>query len=225
MHGRFSDLRARRYTLVPEVKTIDHEWSGQVIETNDGLPYVGETAERQFAAKGFSGNGMTFGTLGAMMACDAVLRRDNPWQDLFSVNRKKLRGGTWDYLKENFDFPYYLVADRFTPAEGNSPRSVARGEGKILQIDGQRIACFRDDNGKLSQMSAVCTHLGCQVRWNNAERTWDCPCHGSRFQATGEVLAGPAESPLEPVKRKTAAKHLTATTVRKKKPRGRRSRT
>jgi glycine/D-amino acid oxidase-like deaminating enzyme/nitrite reductase/ring-hydroxylating ferredoxin subunit len=225
---RFFELRAKLYALVPQAETADYQWSGQVIETNDGLPYIGETAERQFAATGFAGNGTTFGTLAGMMACDAALGRENPWRQLFSVNRKKLRGGTWDYLTENFDYPYYLVRDRLAPAEGDSPRSVKRGEGKILKIDGNRVACYRDEEGRVSQVSAVCTHMGCLVRWNNAEHTWDCPCHGSRFHPTGEVLAGPAESPLEPVdeqpgsntsrSKMATSKSAQAPTARKKKP-------
>jgi glycine/D-amino acid oxidase-like deaminating enzyme/nitrite reductase/ring-hydroxylating ferredoxin subunit len=215
--ARFSDLRARLYTLVPEAEAVDHQWSGQVIETNDGLPYIGETAERQFVATGFAGNGMTFGTLAAMMACDAVLGRKNPWQSLFSVDRKKVRGGAWDYVKENLDYPYYLVRDRLAPAEGNSIRAVRRGEGKILKLDGQRVACYRDEEGKVTTASAVCTHMGCIVRWNDAERTWDCPCHGSRFHNTGEVMAGPAETSLEsiqPAKKPTRK----APSGQKKKP-------
>jgi glycine/D-amino acid oxidase-like deaminating enzyme/nitrite reductase/ring-hydroxylating ferredoxin subunit len=192
------ELEAKLLEILPQTK-IDRRWSGQVIETNDGLPYVGETADRQFVATGFAGNGMTFGTLGAMMACDAVLGRNNPWSELLSVDRKKLLGGTWDYVKENFDYPYYLLRDRLASPDGTSARDVPRGEGKILKLDGQRVACYRDEQGKLTTVSAVCTHMGCLVRWNGAEKTWDCPCHGSRFQATGEVLAGPAESSLEAV--------------------------
>lgn len=156
---RFQKLTQRLLEFAPRARVTDR-WSGQVIETNDGLPFMGETAERQFAATGFSGNGITFGTLAAMMACDAALGRENPWKQLFDVRRTKLRGGTWDYLKENFDYPYYLVRDRLAGADGTSVRSVKPGEGKILKIDGQRIACSRDDQGKLSKVSAECTHLG-----------------------------------------------------------------
>ncbi len=206
----FARLGTALRKLVPQAK-IDRHWSGQVIETNDGLPFIGETAEGQFVATGFAGNGMTFGTLAGMMACDAVLGHSNPWTDLFSPQRTKLRGGTWDYLKENFDYPYYLVRDRLAGAEAKSPADVKKGEGKVLKLDGQRVACSRDAKGNVSMVSAVCTHMGCLVRWNPAEQTWDCPCHGSRFHANGEVLAGPAESPLEPVaaKAKAAAKAST----------------
>jgi len=175
---------------------IDHRWSGQVVETNDGLPYMGETAPHQFVATGFSGNGMTFGTVAAMMAADAFAGRRNPWSGLFDVHRKKVLGGTWNYLKENKDYPYYMAKQWLTKPGANSLRGITRGEGKIVLVDGQRLAAYRDDKGKLTTRSAVCPHMGCVVRWNGVEKTWDCPCHGSRFQATGEVMAGPAEGPL-----------------------------
>src|SRR4029079_12915934 len=97
---------------------------------------------------------------------------------------------------ENKDYPYYMVRDRFAGAEGRSLRALKRGEGKILDIDGQRVAADRDPAGAAIVRSAVCTHMGCVVAWNGAERTWDCPCHGSRFATDGSVIAGPAESPL-----------------------------
>lgn len=201
---RFRQLGSDLHEFASDA-VVTERWSGQVIETNDGLPFIGETAERQFAATGFAGTGLTFGTLAAMMACDAAMGRDNPWQDLLATNRKKIRGGAWDYFKENLDYPYYLVRDRLAGVEQATVQSLAPGEGKILKLDGERVACSRDDHGKLAQVSAICPHMGCLVRWNNAEQTWDCPCHGSRFQPTGEVIAGPAESPLEPVKAEHSA--------------------
>jgi glycine/D-amino acid oxidase-like deaminating enzyme/nitrite reductase/ring-hydroxylating ferredoxin subunit len=191
----FAALEKTLKGFLPEVE-VTHRWSGQVIETNDGLPFIGETSARQFAATGFSGNGMTFGTLAAMMARDAALGRANPWRDLFDVHRTKVRGGAWDYIKENKDYVYYLVRDRFAAPEGKSLRSLRRGQGRLLELNGQQIAAFRDERGVVTRRSAVCTHMGCFVHWNDAERTWDCPCHGSRFAPSGEVLAGPAESPL-----------------------------
>lgn len=189
-------LEARFLEVLPEAK-IDHHWSGQVIETHDGLPYIGETADRQHIATGFAGNGMTFGTLGAMMMSDAVLGRTNPWQQLFDPHRIKLRGGTWSYLSENKDYPYYMLRDRLGGAEADSLAVLGRNEGRILKLDGKRVAAYRDAEGAVTLCSPVCTHLGCIVAWNNAERTWDCPCHGSRFKPTGEVISGPAEEPLE----------------------------
>ncbi len=188
--------------VLPSLEITDR-WSGQIIETNDGLPYIGETSERQFVSTGNAGNGMTFGTIAAMMARDAALGRTNPWRDIFAVNRTKLLGGTWDYLTENKDYLYYIVRDRFASAQGASIRVLRRGEGKILNVNGQRAAAYRDEKGTVHLRSAICTHMGCEVKWNQAERTWDCPCHGSRFHADGTVLAGPAESPLSELKIET----------------------
>jgi glycine/D-amino acid oxidase-like deaminating enzyme/nitrite reductase/ring-hydroxylating ferredoxin subunit len=204
--GQASDTQAcfdrLERTLRDRVAEIEvtHRWSGQVIETPDGLPYIGETAARQFAGTGFGGNGMTFGTITAMMATDKLLGRKNPWSDLFDPGRVKILGAAWDYIVENKDYPYYMVRDRFAGADGRSLRAVPRGSGRVLQLDGQQVAVYRDEQGTATQRSAVCTHMGCTVDWNGAERTWDCPCHGSRFKPDGAVISGPAESPLPPIK-------------------------
>jgi glycine/D-amino acid oxidase-like deaminating enzyme/nitrite reductase/ring-hydroxylating ferredoxin subunit len=209
--GQVSDTEARFRALEAKAKgyfpglAITHRWSGQVVETNDGLPFIGETSEKQFASTGFAGNGTTFGTLSAMMARDAVLGLKNPWRELFDVGRTKVRGGAWDYLKENVDYPYYMIKDRFAAAEGKSLRELRRGDGMILELDGQKIAASRDHSGRVTLLSPICTHMGCTVAWNKAERTWDCPCHGSRFKASGDVLSGPAESPLEKADTRTSA--------------------
>jgi glycine/D-amino acid oxidase-like deaminating enzyme/nitrite reductase/ring-hydroxylating ferredoxin subunit len=195
---RFDRLERALRTLVPQVE-VTHRWSGQVVETADGLPYIGETADRQFAATGFSGNGMTFGALGGMMAADYVLGRQNPWSRLFDPGRKKLLSAAWDYLRENKDYPYYMIRDRFAGPEARPLRTVKRGTGQVIEYGGEQVAAYRDDSGAITMRSAICTHMGCLVDWNEAERTWDCPCHGSRFDPRGGVLAGPAESPLPEV--------------------------
>ncbi len=194
----FGRLEERFRRIVPQIE-IDHRWSGQVIETNDGLPFIGETARNQFTGTGFSGNGMTFGTLTAMMAVDADFGRDNRWNHLFDVHRRKWLGGTWSYLKENKDYPYHLVRDWLSRGESGPLESISPGSGKVLRIEGKKVAAFRDEHGDFTLCSPVCPHLGCIVDWNDAEHTWDCPCHGSRFKPAGEVIAGPAESPLEQI--------------------------
>lgn len=183
-------------SIVPAAE-FTHRWSGQVIETSDGFPYIGEFEKGQFIATGFSGNGMTFGTIAAVMIRDAVLGRANPWRELFDPHRAGLKGGAWDYVKENADYPYYLIRDRLRGADASSVDEVRPGEGKIVRIDGRPVAVSRNERGELSAVSAACTHMGCLVHWNDAEKTWDCPCHGSRFQCDGGVMAGPAETPLE----------------------------
>ena len=190
----FERLERTLASIAGEIQ-IAHRWSGQVIETPDGLPFIGDTAPHQFAGTGYSGNGMTFGTLAGMMAADRIMGRANPWSALFDPSRKTL-GGLWDYVKENKDYPYYLVRDRFAGTEGKSLRSVPRGSGRVLDLNGRAVAVYRDERGQVTKKAAACTHMGCHVEWNGAERTWDCPCHGSRFKPDGAVIAGPAESPL-----------------------------
>ena len=111
-----------------------------------------------------------------------------------------LTRGLWDYVKANVDYGYYLIRDRFAGAEGRSIRTVKRGHGKIIERNGAKVAAYRNEAGKGTVRSAICTHMGCIVAWNTAERTWDCPCHGSRFQPTGDVISGPAEAPLSEAK-------------------------
>ena len=181
--------------IAPDVELTDR-WSGQVLETIDGLPFVGETADRQFTVTGCAGNGMTFGTLGAMMARDAVLGRPNPWRELLDPRRSDIRSGAWNYVRENKDYLYYMLRDHLARRHSASIGHLRPGQGKVVSVDGQRVAASRDQQGVLTLRSAICTHMACEVHWNQAEATWDCPCHGSRFKPDGSVIAGPAETPL-----------------------------
>jgi glycine/D-amino acid oxidase-like deaminating enzyme/nitrite reductase/ring-hydroxylating ferredoxin subunit len=189
-------LVAKLREILPQAVVTDR-WSGQVWESNDGLPLIGETAPGQFIATGFAGNGMTFGTVAGMMIRDAIVGRENPWRDLFEPGRVHLRGGTWRYLVENTDYPKYFAKDRLRPAQGDSLADVPAGGGRILKLHGEKVAAYRDPHGEVTCISPYCTHMGCLVHWNRAERTWDCPCHGSRFGTDGHIIAGPAETPLE----------------------------
>jgi glycine/D-amino acid oxidase-like deaminating enzyme/nitrite reductase/ring-hydroxylating ferredoxin subunit len=173
---------------------VSHRWSGQVIEPVDGLPYIGHNSasKRVFVATGYSGNGITFGTVAGMMLSDAVLGRPNPWAELFDATRITPLASAKDYIKENVDVPVHLIGDRLKPADAESIEAVKAGEGKLVDVRGKRVAVFRADDGDLKVLSSVCPHLGCTVHFNNAERTWDCPCHGSRFATDGHVIDGPA---------------------------------
>lgn len=192
----FDKLTRRLHDRLPQA-TIDRRWLGQVVETDDGMPFIGENEEREFIATGFCGNGFTLGTLSALMARDRFLGRGNPWSSLLAVNRSPFHGGSWRYVQENVDFPYYFVRDRLRRAETESVDQVGPNEGKIVSHQGKKVAAYRDDAGQLTLLAPQCTHLKCLVKWNGADRTWDCPCHGSRFQPTGAVLSGPAEQPLQ----------------------------
>ena len=199
------DALERWFRALVPTADITHVWSGQVIETVDGLPFIGEAADRQWLATGFGGNGMTFGTLAAMMVSDAITGATrNPWRDLFDVHRSAIARGPFDYIRENADYPYYMVRDRMIGPSTRHLRGIPKGEGRLVELDGRVLAASRDDHGRLTLLSSECTHLGCRVQWNEVERTWDCPCHGSRFTDTGEVLAGPAEKNLERVTREAA---------------------
>lgn len=173
-------------------------WSAQVVESVDGLPYIGKPteSERVHVATGFGGNGTTFGTLAAMILCDDLLGNENPYAHTYRATRFEATTSLPPLVKENVDFPLQLLRDRL---QGSSPRSAAElapGEGAVLQVDGEKLAVYRDDTGQLHAVSALCTHLGCQVAFNSSERSWDCPCHGSRFGTDGAVLDGPANKRL-----------------------------
>ena len=139
---------------------------------------------------------MTFGTLAAIVVSDAICGRSNPWVELFDPKRPAIARGLWDYVKENADYPYYMIRDRFAGAQGRSLREVKRGEGRVIEYQGSSVAAYRSESGEVTLRSATCTHMGCLVAWNDAARTWDCPCHGSRFTPQGDVISGPAEAPL-----------------------------
>jgi len=181
--------------MVP-VSAVTHRWSGQVVEAVDGLPYIGESTEGQFVATGFSGNGMTFGVVAALMAADWAQGTENAWESTFAPSRVEI-AALPTYLAENKDYPYHMVKDRM----GIPPDAVPKtGEGVVTDIDGEHVATFLDENGKTHRVSAVCPHMGGIVVWNSAEKTWDCPCHGSRFTECGALISGPAETGLQPIK-------------------------
>jgi Rieske Fe-S protein len=203
--------RLRAYARERFGMTSDRfRWSGQIVEPVDGLPMIGlnAAARHVYVATGFSGNGMTFGTLAGMMVSDAILGRQSPYADLYDPTRVLGVSAAVEYVKENVVFPAHLVTDRLTSvnAEETPIQALKPGEGGIYPSDEGKIAVCRDGTGVVHACSSVCTHLGCDVAWNHAEQTWDCPCHGSRFTPDGKVLNGPAVSDLRHVPVKTGAK-------------------
>ncbi|MDP9001777.1 MAG: FAD-dependent oxidoreductase [Myxococcota bacterium] len=175
-----------------------YRWSAQVEEPVDGLPYIGRNSmsENVYVATGFSGNGITFGNVAAQIVTDLVLGRESPWADLYAATRIRPIASASEFASENIDFPMHFVSDRLHPVEARQARDIAPGEGKTMRVRGERLAVYRDPQGMLHAVSSVCTHLGCLVRFNAAATSWDCPCHGSRFDVDGEVLDGPAIRPL-----------------------------
>lgn len=177
-----------------------YRWSAQVEEPVDGLPFIGRNPgnEHVHVATGMSGNGTTFGTIAAMIMTDHVVGRANPWAELYAATRVKPIASAASYLSENVDFPFHLITDHLRPAEASSVDDVKPGEGKTVRVGASRLAVYREPSGKLHALSSVCPHAGCTVKFNPAEKSWDCPCHGSRFAVDGTVLDGPALHPLKP---------------------------
>jgi Rieske Fe-S protein len=142
---------------------------------------------------------MTTGAAAGRILADLVTGADNPWSDVFDATRMGSVISSSELYKENADaVGRRLVGDRLASLRPPSADSLAPGEGAIVRLDGHKVAAFRDDDGALHAVSPVCTHVGCLVAFNRAERTWDCPCHGSRFTVDGQVIEGPALTPLQP---------------------------
>jgi glycine/D-amino acid oxidase-like deaminating enzyme len=181
----------------PAIETIELTWGGQYMETMDGLAFIGRNpldSDNVYVTTGDSGMGITHGTIGGMLLTDLILGRPNPWEKLYDPSRKALRAAG-RFLKEAANVAAQY-ADWLTAGEVNSLDEIAPGSGAVLRRGLTKIAVFRDEAGKTTELSAVCPHLKCIVQWNPAEATWDCPCHGSRFQADGTLLNGPANSDL-----------------------------
>ncbi len=181
------------------VDQVTHRWSGQVVEPVDGLPFIGRNSlsDHTYVATGYSGTGLTFGTVAAMLMTDLILGNENPWAEIYQATRVKPFASVKDYLKENIDYPTHLISDRLSPAQESDTHSLKENQGAIVRIGGKKVAAYRDPHGELHVMSPVCPHMGCYVHWNEAEISWDCPCHGARFDAKGHLLHGPAVTDLK----------------------------
>ncbi len=183
-----------------DVQSVEYRWSSQDNTTIDQVPYVGPATPRTnrlLMATGFAKWGMTGGTAAAMILNDRIQGRSNPWAELFDPNRLNARASAARFVAENAQAGVRFVGDRLTKRGSRPIESLEPGEGDIVRLDGEKVAGHRRDDGTLVAVSPFCTHLGCQVNWNTAERSWDCPCHGSRFSPEGEVLHGPAVHRLE----------------------------
>lgn len=181
------------------VQEIENRWSAEFFEPADGLPFIGAVpqADGLYIATGFSGTGLTFGTLAGRLLADLILERSDELADILSPARIKLLAAGPRLLAENLNVARRFVADRLTTVSIKAFSEIASGMGKLVRYHGQPLAVYRDDEGQLHTLSPVCTHSGCFVQWNEQERTWDCPCHGGRFSATGERLYGPPPQDLD----------------------------
>jgi glycine/D-amino acid oxidase-like deaminating enzyme/nitrite reductase/ring-hydroxylating ferredoxin subunit len=198
---RFSRLEAWTRDRFPMAGDIAFHWSGQVMEPFDGLAFIGRNPgdhPNVYIATGDSGMGMTHGTIAGMLLADLIMGRECLWARLYNPSRKMLRTLT-DYARENLNVAARYAVDYVSPGEVRSAEEVAPGEGAVIRRGLRKIAIYRDERGMLYEYSALCTHLRCIVSWNSTEKTWDCPCHGSRFDRHGRVINGPANSDLDRV--------------------------
>lgn len=183
-----------------DVKEVAFKWSSQYFEPVDGLPYIGHLPghpNNQYVATGFGGNGMTFGTLSAIILNDILTNKENPLIDILDPNRVKPVAGFSSFVKEAADVIGILATSIFPGKKLDELVDLAYDEAKVVSYEGSSMALYKDANGQLHAVNPACTHIKCSVSWNNAEKSWDCPCHGSRFSYDGEMLTGPARKDLE----------------------------
>jgi glycine/D-amino acid oxidase-like deaminating enzyme/nitrite reductase/ring-hydroxylating ferredoxin subunit len=197
---RFERLARWAQSWFPGTGAVVARWSGQVNEPDDGIAFIGRVPTRDHKAchviTGDSGMGLTHGTLGAMLVRDLVLGHENPWAEIYDPARRPWQA-PGEFVRENLNAAGQL-ADYVTGGDEASTDSIAPGCGAVVREGLTKIAAYRDGSGLLHRRSAICPHLKCVVRWNDTEKSWDCPCHGSRFDAQGKLIIGPAIDDLPP---------------------------
>lgn len=179
------------------VENIPYRWSTQDCMTLDGIPYIGNFTSNTpnlYIATGFGKWGMTNSMVSAMLLRDLIIKNESPWQDVYNPSRKTILASAKNFIVENFNVAQQLIDGKLAPASEDA--DVNSNEGKILKIDDKRVGVYRDDENRLHIVNTTCTHMGCELSWNSAERSWDCPCHGSRFSYEGKIIEGPASQPL-----------------------------
>lgn len=193
---RFSALERWTREHFPMATTVEYRWSGQVLEPVDYMGFIGRNPgdENIYIATGDSGQGMTHGTIAGILITDLIMGRVNSWATLYDPSRVSLRAAK-DFVKENLNVAAQY-RDYATPGEVRSPDDIRPGSGAVMRAGTHKVAVYKDETGALHQRSAICPHLYCVVDWNDTEKSWDCPCHGSRFDKFGTVLNGPAASDL-----------------------------
>ncbi len=181
------------------IEDILYRWSAQDLITLDKIPYIGAITPSQkniLIAIGYRKWGMTNSTAAALLLKDMVLNRKNKFEELYTPLRFHMNPSLKNFIVENANVLSHLIEGKLETPE-KSITDLSNDEGAVISLNGHRKGVYRDIDGKLHMVDTTCTHIGCEVQWNNSERTWDCPCHGSRFSYTGEVVEGPAEKPLQ----------------------------
>lgn len=175
------------------VGPVTHVWAGQQYRPADNLPYIGKHGDSMYFLTGFASDGLVYGTLAAMIVSDMIIGKVNKWKDIYKLSRFTPLKSFAEFFKENTDNLVQYLKDT---SDADSMKEVSLGEGKVMEKDGEKLAIYTDENGVNHVCSAVCTHMKCTVNWNPSEKSWDCPCHGSRFKTNGQVIEGPAVADL-----------------------------
>lgn len=180
------------------VEDIPFRWSTQDCMTLDSIPYIGNFTSNTpnlYIATGFQKWGMTNSTVSSMLLRDLIIKGENPWKDVYNPSRKTIAESTKSFVTVNADVTKHLVKGKLKALDKDV--DLQNEEATVLEKDGNRVGAYRDEQGKLHLVNTTCTHMGCELNWNHAEKSWDCPCHGSRFSYEGEILEGPSVSPLK----------------------------
>lgn len=175
-----------------DVQDVPYHWSTQDCMSVDDVPYVGHLTSKTpnlYVATGFRKWGMTNSTASAMILKDLIVKGDSPWEPVYNPSRTTIRASAKNFIVENANVAAQLVKGKLQALPEDI--DIKEGEGKVVEVDGQRAGAYRDERGTLHLVDTTCTHLGCEVQWNAAEKTWDCPCHGSRYTYEGEIVEGP----------------------------------
>lgn len=185
-----------------KVDKVHYSWSSQYYEPVDGFPYIGVlpgSSENVFVATGFRGNGMMFGSLSSKIISDLILKGSNSYKELFSPARIKPIAGFTEFVKEQATVMTDFIKDKLFVESIESFAAVNPGDAKVVKYDNENYAVYKETNGKAHILKSTCPHAKCEVRWNSAEISWDCPCHGSRFNVNGKLLTAPAVTGLKKV--------------------------
>ncbi len=203
-----------------DVSEILFYWGNEVFESVDGLPYIGKIpfTKNIFTGTGYSGTGLTFGVLAGRIISDLILGEKNESAEIFDPSRVKAVASASSFLKENMNVAKWYVSDRLSHHEIGEIKLIAPNEGRVIDVGEKKVAIYRTENGRIHALSSTCTHMGGTVHWNSAEKSWDCPCHGGRFRATGEAFEGPPLGDLADVKLYTEENPDAADTITEATP-------
>jgi glycine/D-amino acid oxidase-like deaminating enzyme/nitrite reductase/ring-hydroxylating ferredoxin subunit len=197
----YLQLETKIKTVFPDFK-MTHQWSSQYFEPADGLPYIGhlpQHSDRVHVATGFGGNGMVYSHVSARILTDMITGKESSYLNLFNPKRLKPVAGFTNFIRQNADVTMEFLGKLFSAEKLEELSALAHGEGKLVSFEGKKLGLYKSETGELFAVNPICTHMKCDVKWNTAEKSWDCPCHGGRFDCRGKVMTGPPSADLEQV--------------------------